>query len=679
MASTSRFSRPSFWSLQAHGSAMQDTGGLSSLIRHSKNRGQKMGLAQADGLLSPSRDGAAGKATEGSGFGGFNSTTESKQEEPIRKRAKKTWSMKDAQIAILQAEEPVQEVPEDFESHFSSQGDEGLFPFPPLPPSTDGLLPILSQGHNDWHEGTSNPWDLKGNGRNPFSSQAWVKPIQQVWTSTSGLMKQAWQAISPRKQRESSPTVSNGKLSSWALDKPKGKQPSNRAWKKRSTQDILAIAARARKHGELVKSLEQDFTASSSRKSKEAVRSTVEKVFVAAAKDGKALPATPEKIKLLGAVLKEAQYKAGGNYLGEYKLVAIEAGQNWTDQLDRTLKLCRRALERFAGPKKKAAEVETLEEGGKFAITIRKLKDKPKVPLAKELFEFGVVWMLREIELSNLLGEHISVDEPLKRVTLSLPSSKTDQKGEGVSRVLQCLCEDKCKKSCPVEVTKALLKGMEDCLFDAPCSLANGKKASKAQLVQAWKLLFGPSTTGHSARRTGALRYIKLRWPLAQVAYLGRWKSSVIYDYAAEALEALPVNNNPSFDPKLEDTKAQEQNLVQIPNVAQKDLEEVRDYLTAELAALKQDQNKMIEALDKEVESLRSRGARRGDRLPPYVQALASKIVHVNLDMPNCAPPYCWKTKCGWSFGRSDYVFLDHAEDNQVCKKCQEQTPAHSS
>ena len=37
-------------------------------------------------------------------------------------------------------------------------------------------------------------------------------------------------------------------------------------------------------------------------------------------------PPTPDKLKFLGGVLKAAGYKSAGNYLGEYKLTAVESG-----------------------------------------------------------------------------------------------------------------------------------------------------------------------------------------------------------------------------------------------------------------------------------------------------------------------------------------------------------------
>ena len=150
-----------------------------------------------------------------------------------------------------------------------------------------------------------------------------------------------------------------------------------------------------------------------------------------------------------------------------------------------------------------------------------------------------MVWMLREIEIAALKPEHVQCDEATRRVTLTWPNSKTDQEGRSVSRALQCCgLTEHCDAECPFEVsmnlvTKVKKGGWTRCSFTS-----KGAPTTKAQLVGAWKELYGKGVSGHSARRSGALSYVQAGWAVAQVAYLGRWKSNVIYQYAEEALES---------------------------------------------------------------------------------------------------------------------------------------------
>eukprot|EP00435_Cladocopium_sp_Y103_P009859 s2919_g2.t1 len=434
------------------------------------------------------------------------------------------------------------------------------------------------------------------------------------------------------------------------------RRSNNHLGKRRKAVNILAIARRARRSKDDVDKLEAGFASNSSRSSRKAVRNTVQSVFKEA-RGGSMFPPSVEKLKLLGGVLKAAHYKSAPNYLGEYKLMSIEAGHPWSDQLERTLKLCKRSTARAAGPKTKAAEVPTCETGEYFALRVN--PDCPKkVALAAELFDFGVIWMLREIELALVAKDHIKLDFNSKRVTFTLPVSKTDQECQEVKRVLQCMCTGKiCDVSCPFFVAVRLLDKMIALGRRTASVLDNGKPASKAQLVRDWKSLFGEQTSGHSARRTGALRYIRSGWSISQVAYLGRWRSSIILEYAAEALESLPVNMGQAFKTEGSGGPAS-QNQGDSGQQGLIRMEEIKVYLLAELEAAKSDNAKSLRALDDEVEALKLRDASCNNSLPVGVQAVASKITHHNMELASCSPPHLWRTLCGWYYHRSDFVFV---------------------
>ena len=52
----------------------------------------------------------------------------------------------------------------------------------------------------------------------------------------------------------------------------------------------------------------------------------------------------------------------------------------------------------------------------------------------------GVVFLAREIELTNARGSDLTYNDPTMEVTWFLPASKTDPQARGVSRTLGCLC-----------------------------------------------------------------------------------------------------------------------------------------------------------------------------------------------------------------------------------------------
>eukprot|EP00435_Cladocopium_sp_Y103_P068073 s699_g31.t1 len=518
--------------------------------------------------------------------------------------------------------------------------DPNMPAFPPLPPT---ILPNDVPGPSPWahleFEAGGIP-DTLGNDAKPVEKRQNATGLSTVFQMANHTASKAKEKISslvqmwsPRKKRPLDPTLDRRLPIVSGGNRIKGK--------KNKSSNILAIARRVSGGKNATDELERDFASNTSRKAKQAIRKTVMSVFKES-KGIEPLPPSVEKIKLLGGILKAAKYRAAANYLSEYKLLAIEAGHQWPAQFERTLKLTKRSATRALGPQKKAAEVETKEVGDSFA-TRRSMATPRKVPLAGELFDFGVTWMLREVELAAVTKDHIHLEFGTKRVRLTLPVSKGDQEGTVVKRVLQCVCEQQvCDISCPFYVSVRLVDRMVALDMEEACVTHRGKLATKAQLVADWKVLFGDLVSGHSARRTGALRLIRRGWAIPQVAYLGRWKSSVIYSYAAEALETLPVNTGGAFQGQGSSGVASHTAVTKGPT--HEELENIKNYLLAELDLAKADQKRATQALDAEVEAMKKRSAQNGDRLPPVVQAVASKVVHYNMDMANCSPPQAWKT-----------------------------------
>ena len=177
-------------------------------------------------------------------------------------------------------------------------------------------------------------------------------------------------------------------------------EASRQKGKKAKATNILAIARRAYTSKQISEDLEKGFASVTSVKSKKAIRNTVKSVF-REAKGTFPFPPSPDKVKLLGGVLKAAGYKAAGNYLGEYKLMAVECGYQWTDQLERTLKLCKRSTARAMGPKTKAAEVPTSEIGEHFDQSIT--MDEPIKSCQRELKSFKKMLNINYMHYCNYI------------------------------------------------------------------------------------------------------------------------------------------------------------------------------------------------------------------------------------------------------------------------------------
>ena len=171
-------------------------------------------------------------------------------------------------------------------------------------------------------------------------------------------------------------------------------------------------------------------------------------------------------------------------------------------------------------------------------------------------------------------------------------------------------------------------------LDDALCKVGSGNVATKAQVVASW---------ANSARRTGALTYIRQGWAIPQVAYLGPWKSNVIYSYAEEALETMPVNDKsvpgrhgnegPGWDA-------------------------VRNQLALEVEALKLDTGAMRDKLDTEVSAWKEKVEAGNGELPSLVKNVHGSVIHTNASMVACSPPATWRTRCGWYYGYTSFIFM---------------------
>ena len=377
---------------------------------------------------------------------------------------------------------------------------------------------------------------------------------------------------------------------------------------------------------------------------------------------GGKLPADVKDTHGGASSLKMAGYKAGVNYLVDCKLWHVEEGHPWTELLDRTFKKCKRGLDRGKGPRRRAPEVVLAAR-----VKAREEKKKPKAQIhfARELFEFGRCWMLREAEIAILSTPDVRV--VLRRVRLRIPVSKKDQEAEGVQRVLQCLCgEGGCRPDCPYEIAQDLLDKLQRLAGGAAelCVARGKKEATKAMLVASWEKVFKQKVTGHSARRTGALDYIRSGWAVSQVAYLGRWKSSVILQYAEEALASMPANRG-------QESAEQEGNAkVTVVNAVDSGrFDEWKAALEEEIKAMKESTEGSREEWEEKERSWTELAKEAQGKLPARVRSIRQQVVRKNLAISVASPLMGWRTACGWAFYGNNFVFVEN-DCEVTCDKC---------
>ncbi len=424
-----------------------------------------------------------------------------------------------------------------------------------------------------------------------------------------------------------------------------------------------------------LKNLEEDFFSNSSRASKKSKKHTVVTLLKAVTKE-KPYPLTPKTIRALSSVLKEAGYKSASAYIAEAKITHIEAGHEWSPLLERNVKLCKAAVSRGVGPRKKAPEVQ------EDAWALHDLNPDDRSPVTKvvwatHLFAMAVHWMMRELEVAALTADLIQFSKNDRSVMVTLEVSKTDPSAAGIKRVLKCVCEGKCDLRCPYEVLLFLVTKAKE-KRSHPCYLAlddQGFTVSKAQVVASWQFLYGPGITGHSARRSGALQYIRKGWSVAQVAFLGRWKSNIILEYAQEALQTMAVNVGCKFGDG--ETKINLKNDLEAIKVLQssmpsekEDQQVLVDDLMKEIKLVKSGRKLDRTRIRKEVKALEKKMANNQKYLPPVVVSQRVQVAHYNCRALIVSPACLWKTLCGWQYYNSNYMFADDVGTMVTCQKC---------
>ena len=420
------------------------------------------------------------------------------------------------------------------------------------------------------------------------------------------------------------------------------------AGSRRPKKGMRAMAIRRAKGGRgEERGIEKNFFANSSKASKESKWNTVTRIL-SSRPGGWNARLEIEDMKDLADAMQTAGYKSGVGYLVEAKMRHLENGGAWEPRHERVFKLCKTALDRTKGPKKKALEVPYTE---RQPPPLKGLRWKTGVKFAYELFIFATIWMMREIELALMTVKDILFDHINKKVTVTWRNSKQDKTGEGVRRSLQCTCsKKKCSNECPYAVSYDLVTKVEGANgTETELVIArNRQEPTKANLVSSWRLLFKKRVGGHSARRSGALHYIRSGWQVQQVAFLGRWSSNVILDYAKEALESTPANIK-LFN---QTHRAVRQNLVGDSENVQ-NMMVTHDRLKTDVEVLKvklEGSSKEVQDLANQFEEFQSKG---GGNLPPFVQSMSSKMIHFNISLVATSPPMTWRTKCGWHYSGS--------------------------
>ena len=447
-----------------------------------------------------------------------------------------------------------------------------------------------------------------------------------------------------------------------------------------SLQEALRVAGSRVARRRARRELKDDVYARTTRQAMKRKKATVGRVL---RKAGHAyLPMTPEKMKDLSAALTAARYRSIPSYLSAWRRDHVMAAHAWTEQLEQVRQDCHRAVTRGIGPARRAATYRAEE--------LPRVHPGPHEPVVKggprwpgHFVAVGSCWLLRGLELADLLGEQAGYNDDTREAWLDLAASKMDPQGRGCMRTLKCLCASEYQGPCPYCSLRDLLTlrvkeglGPKDPLFPS----RSGSAASRDAAVRTIRVIVGlPDANEHSPRRAGSQMLARRFIPLFLIQFLGRWGGQTVAIYVGEALQkqlaaASATGGAPTAGEGGSPCPASWAALKrEVRTLAKKALAEERragspaggEQATthgARIAAVTAGSLTASEAASPGAPVLPARQVRG------YRGQQETGEFHDVLVCDPCLPREGWVTRCGWRFAGSNHILFEAAQT--TCSTC---------
>lgn len=402
--------------------------------------------------------------------------------------------------------------------------------------------------------------------------------------------------------------------------------------------------------------LRRDYYAASSQRPRDALLTTWTKFHHKwYGENSDVLPLTELSLERVSCLFKLGGYKSFKNYLSRIKECHVEAGFEWTNNLNLTARRCTRSVLRgLGGPAR--SEAFRLED----VLDYLKLNDEssnadaPRSPLAA--VTVGTFFLLRELELSAIDMEDVSFTNTT--ITLNLPVSKVDWQAKGTRRTWSCICDLRAR--CPVHILKKYDVELRKAgHVHGPWIISNSggrcEKTGIVDMIRQAVLLSGGGAkdatgnwmiSGHTFRITGARTLCEWGLDPITVQLLGRWGSSAVLSYLAESplstFSARLLPNATSDDDRPLARRLAEHNQEQFDS--QDDRHE-RRVLREQFAQL----SKRFEDVTTAVEGMNEVLSNKKIHETWWVQNDSSKVTHMSV-VDISMPPATWRTMCGWKF-----------------------------
>ena len=422
------------------------------------------------------------------------------------------------------------------------------------------------------------------------------------------------------------------------------------------------------------------------------------------------LPLTTHKIMAVASMFRAGGYRSFDNYLSAARQAHIEDGGEFNDMLKLSAKRASRAVNRGIGPPKQSDTFD-FESFAKYYHNQHSrepcLLSGPIWPSA--LIIFGVMFLMREVELAFTKIEDIALD--VKRIILTwrLPTSKTDPRGRGCSRQWGCLCSSPGSFSCsfcPFCIMAMVMNverhrpGHEYLFCDGTCEQVTKRTMVKSMVITV-KLAINIddlAITGHFMRILGSRFLAKLGIELALIQILGRWDSKVILHYVADApastitmhvkskLSTTPIESlrlqahgQEVLPPTIMDETIEKiaaaraiqdkQSIDSKIDILESKLDEEITEVDSKMRNLSFEIGLLRELVDDDIQAIRARITKIEVARNTFIKlATGAKLHVVSIGVP--AAPIKWRTRCGERFAHASFEVFGKSEGHDLCTRC---------
>jgi hypothetical protein len=336
--------------------------------------------------------------------------------------------------------------------------------------------------------------------------------------------------------------------------------PVLRAYKKGSTKAALEIIQSENLRQEAVAALKRDVYAASATDPRQSKLDTWETLARAAGFEAP-FRLTPDLVSSVMGALKAASFRSAAEYLYIARQEHVARYEGLSQSMCLLIRQYARSVRRGLGA---ARHTEPLPLERFHELS----NSGPWTPRGcltpKAMLSFGSHFLLREIELANVLTEHVTVAivNGKKEVAVQLPVSKSDYRAVGITRRLNCCClAVRDPHVCPVCIAERQLEywqtllGIEQVvgrpLFPTACGAVPTKAsvvddiryAAKELGLPLWNLQGQWRHTGHACRASGAIFYSLAGIEIQLIQLFARWGSDAfkIYILAAPLQRATNI------------------------------------------------------------------------------------------------------------------------------------------